>query len=184
MQRQTLPHTGVWRGKESSPWAEGHTPAEHSPISRARATSLGRSPHQLHSSSPGLKGRLDSAFKLADGTHWSRLLGTCGLSVPCSIDPKHSPDAALHQRGCCCSWPLPAVRGSMHCKDCQHCNPFQGHSFWFTFSTSLLRNLNCLFNPLALGQKHSAVQPHTAGANLIPIETENLPGIKPHMGTI
>lgn len=55
---------------------------------------------------------------------------------------------------------------------------------WFTFSTSLLRNLNCLFNPLALGQKHSAVQPSTAGTNLIPIETENLPGIKIHMGTI
>lgn len=183
MQRQTLPHTSVWHGKESSHWVERHSPAEHSPISRARI-SLGSSPHQLHSSSPGHMGRSDSAFQLVDGTSWSRLLGTCGLSVPCSIHPEHGPDAALHRRGCCCSRSLRAVGGSMHCKGCQHCSQFQGHSFWFTFSTSLLRNLNCLFNPLGLGQKHSAVQPSTAGANLIPIETENLPGIKTHMGTI
>lgn len=174
MQRQTLPHTGVWHDKQSSHWAEGQSPAEHSPTFR-EGISPGSSPH----------GKIGFSFPAC---RWHPLEQTAGdwwgLSVPCSIHPEYSPDAALHQHGCHCSWSLRAVWGSMHCKGCQHCNQFQGHSFWFTFSTSFLRNLNCLFNPLALGQKHSAVQPSTAGANLIPIETENLPGIKTHMGII
>lgn len=183
MQRQTLPHTDVWHGKQSSHWAEWHSPEEHSLISRA-----GISPAAPHTSyTPALLATREDWFSFP-ACRWHLLEQAAGdlwgLSVPCSSHLEYSPDAVLHQHGCSCSRSLQAVGGSMHCKGCQHCNQFQGHSFWFTFSTSFLRNLNCLFNPLALGQKHSAVQPSTAGANLIPIETENLPGIKPHMGTI
>lgn len=73
--------------------------------------------------------------------------------------PMYSPDAALHHCGHCCSRSLRVVGSSMYCKGCQHCNQFQWLSFWFTFSTSSLRKLNCLFNPLALEQKIQLCNP-------------------------
>lgn len=187
MQRQILVHAGVWlvssKLNKAESWSWETVLQSTDPSSQHSRP--GSFPHEGHTSSAGCTGRPDSASQFADGIPWMLgCWGTHGLSVPCPIVPMYSPDAALHHPRHCCSRSLWAVRGSMYCEGCQHCNQFQWLSFWFTFSTSFLRNLNCLFNPLALEQKHSALQPRIAGANLIPIKAEELPGIKTHMGTV